>query len=192
MNIFRSIVIIFVISSAPSLFASESLNNFAKNLYLLKAENPAIVKTGSALSLGLSQSKSTTDFTYDLNGEDANESYTQEQQKIDLAMVFATNEIGAQIFVSRNNYTGLFLEDEYEETLETYDILTSIQMNLVESLFIGFSMNWEISSGDIYGGDVGTDNELGVRERLTQMATGLNYDNGKYSLGLFYAFLGKR
>ena len=41
-----------------------------------------------------------------------------------------------------------------------YDILTSIQMNLIDNLYIGFSMNWNIATGNIYGGDVGEDNDL--------------------------------
>ena len=77
-------------------------------IYLLKPYNPSVKKVSSAISVGLDQTKADTNFSYDLNGVTENESYTQENNEIDLSMAFSTNEIGAQVYATRNNYLELF------------------------------------------------------------------------------------
>ena len=149
------------------------------------------MKESSTLILGLNNSSSDVGFSHELNGTRDQESYTQENKSVDLGLAFSTDEVGLQAYASKKSYLGKFQDDRYEEASDSYDILTSIQMNIIDALYVGFSMNWNISSGNIYGSDVGEDNDLGFRERSTQMAAGLNYDKKNYSLGVFYRFLAK-
>ena len=176
---------------SSELLASEVLNNFSEYLYFIKHKNPAIIKLSPVITVGLDKESSATNFTYDLNGDDESESYTQDKTDLDLSMAFSTAEVGAQVYITKSNYSGYFHDKEYLEELESYDILSSIQMKLIDSVFIGFSMNWNLADGNVYGGDVGVNNDLGVRSRTTKMSTGLNYQGSNYVVGVFYGFLGK-
>ena len=170
---------------------TERLNNFSSQYYLIAPNNPSIIKENSTLMLGVQNSSSDVKFDNEINGTSEQESYSQSMSSIDFSTAFSTSDVGLQAYVSKDSYTGKFREESYQEASEMYDILTSIQMNLIDNLYIGFSMNWNIATGNIYGGDVGEDNDLDFRQRSTQMAAGVSYSSDDYSLGIFYRFLGK-
>lgn len=170
---------------------AKSINNFSSQYYLVVPKNPAITKAESTLILGVENSNSNIDFTDQSNNISENESYGQQNNRINLGMAFSNADVGVQAYVTKDSYRGLYDSEAYEEASDQYDILTSIQMSLIDSLFIGFSMNWNIASGNIYGNDVGEGNDLEYTQRITQMTAGINYDNDRYAFGLFYGFLGK-